>query len=213
MRRIAMQKTTPVSEALHQLYRAGAVIYGIECLVTHRIYIGVTTSPGGRLGSHLSELALGRHSNRAFMDEWQRYGERSFVFRILERVFKPGDVKQSNRSGPRARVERRRYLHGVLVQLCTCERAWINAYGPLAYNSGSCSYRIAPVSVTVDATMLIPKRKVAATMLQVSNPSAVKQQSMPNYATFATEARQRAKRKLAKTITDTVLRVVGEWSE
>lgn len=59
-------------------------IYIITNAETGKIYVGSATSIRGRLLSHRGSLRLGKHDNPHLQHSWNKYGEVSFVFDIIE---------------------------------------------------------------------------------------------------------------------------------
>lgn len=63
-------------------------IYCIQNLVNNKIYIGQSTCIEDRWSKHLSSLRRGVNDNRSLQEDWNRYGESSFSFLILEECTK-----------------------------------------------------------------------------------------------------------------------------
>jgi group I intron endonuclease len=61
-------------------------VYRIRCSNNGRIYIGSTIDLDKRRRSHRNDLERGQHSNRYLQRAWNKYGEASFFFMVLERV-------------------------------------------------------------------------------------------------------------------------------
>lgn len=61
-------------------------IYKITCLPTGKVYIGNSTNIHVRWGNHKKKLRRGTHPNNYLLRAWQKYGEDSFEFAILEEV-------------------------------------------------------------------------------------------------------------------------------
>jgi group I intron endonuclease len=59
-------------------------IYKIECAASGKVYIGSAVSIRARWASHRSNLRNNRHSNRHLQNAWNKYGEISFVFSVVE---------------------------------------------------------------------------------------------------------------------------------
>jgi group I intron endonuclease len=59
-------------------------IYGIQNLVTKRIYIGSSTNIKGRWRTHKSYLKNNKHGNPYLQRSWNKYGEKSFEFFFIE---------------------------------------------------------------------------------------------------------------------------------
>lgn len=70
-------------------------IYGIHCLANDKWYVGQTFSTRGfkeRWNTHRKELRTNRHCNPHFQSAWNKYGEDSFEFVILEELPKPTNM-------------------------------------------------------------------------------------------------------------------------
>lgn len=59
-------------------------IYIIVCLVNGRVYIGQSKHIQKRWLEHKEELQKGSHCNNHLQNAWNKYGEKSFVFSVLE---------------------------------------------------------------------------------------------------------------------------------
>lgn len=59
-------------------------IYVIRCKRNQKKYVGVTCDPKVRAEKHLSDLRSGRHSNKMLQEDFNRYGEKSFSFSIVD---------------------------------------------------------------------------------------------------------------------------------
>lgn len=59
-------------------------IYIIVCLVNGRVYIGQSKHIQKRWLEHKEELQKGCHCNNHLQNAWNKYGEKSFVFSVLE---------------------------------------------------------------------------------------------------------------------------------
>lgn len=59
-------------------------IYIIVCLVNSRVYIGQSKHIQKRWLEHREELQNGCHCNKHLQNAWNKYGEKSFVFSVLE---------------------------------------------------------------------------------------------------------------------------------
>src|SRR5262245_9583234 len=67
-------------------------VYQIRCLLTGKIYVGSTVDLRMRWYAHLSLLRKGNHQNRYLQHAWDKYGEKSFEFSVLEFVELGGDL-------------------------------------------------------------------------------------------------------------------------
>lgn len=61
-------------------------IYKITCLANKKIYIGSATNLRKRRNSHLHALRQNKHENSILQRTWNKYGEQSFTFEVLELV-------------------------------------------------------------------------------------------------------------------------------
>lgn len=59
-------------------------IYQIRNLVNGKRYVGSAVTIRARWATHLSELRSGKHKNRYLLSSWRKYGERAFLFEVLE---------------------------------------------------------------------------------------------------------------------------------
>lgn len=67
-------------------------IYQIRNATNGKVYIGSSIDIRRRWRSHRSELNNGRHSNTYLQNSWNKFGERNFVFEILENVNREKDL-------------------------------------------------------------------------------------------------------------------------
>lgn len=60
-------------------------IYCISCETNNKIYIGSTTrSPSKRKSEHFYKLRKGIHPNKHLQNSWDKYGNDSFSFEVIE---------------------------------------------------------------------------------------------------------------------------------
>ena len=59
-------------------------IYQIRNLVDNKIYIGSSKSLYQRLRRHLNNLRKNKHDNQHLQNAFNKYGESSFIFEIVE---------------------------------------------------------------------------------------------------------------------------------
>lgn len=59
-------------------------IYLITCLDNNRFYVGRALSISTRWNEHRRELRHNKHINKELQEDWNRYGEDSFSFEIVE---------------------------------------------------------------------------------------------------------------------------------
>ena len=63
-----------------------AGVYYIKCLITNKYYIGSSINIKSRFNAHKRKLILQKHSNNILQNQWNKYGEQNFEFKILEEV-------------------------------------------------------------------------------------------------------------------------------
>lgn len=61
-------------------------IYKIINVVNNRFYVGSAVDLKRRKARHFSELRNGKHNNRHLQAAWVKYGEKSFIFVIVEEL-------------------------------------------------------------------------------------------------------------------------------
>src|SRR5687767_396383 len=61
-------------------------VYQIRCIPTGKIYIGSAINLRDRWYRHRKSLSRGTHRNRYLQNAWDKYGNQSFEFEILEYV-------------------------------------------------------------------------------------------------------------------------------
>lgn len=61
-------------------------IYKITNTANGRVYIGQSFNVESRVAAHKRQLVRGAHENQKLQRAWEKYGERSFSFEILESV-------------------------------------------------------------------------------------------------------------------------------
>lgn len=59
-------------------------IYGIENISNGKWYVGQAVNLKKRFRDHKSKLRMNHHPNKHLQSAWNKYGEKSFVFRVLE---------------------------------------------------------------------------------------------------------------------------------
>jgi group I intron endonuclease len=59
-------------------------IYKIECLGNKQVYVGLSCNINNRWSAHKSAARKNYHHSVYFQNSWNKYGEESFVFSILE---------------------------------------------------------------------------------------------------------------------------------
>lgn len=61
-------------------------IYKIINIVNNKFYIGSTVNTKRRRARHFSELRTNKHNNKYLQTAWNKYGESSFIFIVVEEV-------------------------------------------------------------------------------------------------------------------------------
>lgn len=61
-----------------------AGIYKIHNLVSNKIYIGCASNIRTRLNGHVYDLRHSKHSNSYLQNAWFKYGEKNFIFSVIE---------------------------------------------------------------------------------------------------------------------------------
>lgn len=67
-------------------YPTMAGIYGIRCLANNRRYVGSSQNLRIRIEDHKRSLRRGDHKNDRLQRSWNKHGEESFLFIVLELV-------------------------------------------------------------------------------------------------------------------------------
>jgi group I intron endonuclease len=73
-------------------YIGKAVIYKIINITNAKFYVGSTTRWDSRLRTHRRKLRSGTHHCLPLQNAWNKYGEDSFVFRVLAVVDAPSEL-------------------------------------------------------------------------------------------------------------------------
>lgn len=68
-----------------------SLIYVGRCLPTNKVYVGSTTQGKRRVLSHKRDLAAHKHSNSYLQHAWDKYGEKKFVWFVVEEC-KPSEL-------------------------------------------------------------------------------------------------------------------------
>ena len=66
--------------------RKPAGVFQIKNIANGKVLLGSSLNLEGPLNSHRFMLTTGSHRNKALQNEWNAYGEKNFVFEILETV-------------------------------------------------------------------------------------------------------------------------------
>ncbi len=72
---------------MYQQHPLSAAIYQIRNTSNGRVYVGSAVRLAKRWKEHLRDLRAGRHHSQKLQNAWNKYGEESFEFSILEAVF------------------------------------------------------------------------------------------------------------------------------
>lgn len=67
-------------------------IYKIINIVNNKFYVGSAVDLKRRKTRHFSELRTGKHNNRHLQAAWVKYGERAFVFVVVEELTPDADL-------------------------------------------------------------------------------------------------------------------------
>ena len=68
-------------------------VYKILNTVDNKFYIGSSINIQKRFKGHTSALNKGIHNNQYLQRAWNKYGESSFAFIVLEEVFDIGNLR------------------------------------------------------------------------------------------------------------------------
>jgi len=66
--------------------RTGMGVYKITNTITNDFYIGLAISLDNRKCIHFCLLRKNKHGNQFLQNSWNKYGEKVFIFEILENV-------------------------------------------------------------------------------------------------------------------------------
>ncbi len=80
---------TPLYHPQQSPIPATSGIYRIVCLANKRIYIGSSGNLRKRWKGHFALLRGDKHSNPSLQRAWNKYGEVSFIFEVLELILTP----------------------------------------------------------------------------------------------------------------------------
>jgi group I intron endonuclease len=67
-------------------------IYKIINVVNNKFYVGSAVDLKRRKTRHFSELRTGKHNNKHLQAAWNKYGESSFIFVVVEEVSDPINI-------------------------------------------------------------------------------------------------------------------------
>ena len=73
--------------------RSFSGVYCIKNIKNKKVYVGSSISIGKMLSIHRSRLRGGYHPNLHLQRSWNKYGENSFIFRMLEIVLCESEVR------------------------------------------------------------------------------------------------------------------------
>ena len=68
------------------------VVYKIINLTNAKFYVGSTVKWRTRVRTHRRKLAAGTHHCTPLQNAWNKYGEESFVFRIVAEISDPAEL-------------------------------------------------------------------------------------------------------------------------
>lgn len=63
-------------------------IYGIICIQNNKIYIGSALNILRRINVHKGQLKQNKHYNKKLQNAWNKYGNKTFYFKIIEKCHK-----------------------------------------------------------------------------------------------------------------------------
>ena len=69
---------------IHLLGKPIVGIYSIYCIDNNKIYIGQSRHIRKRLCKHIRDLRKCRHQNEYLQRAWNKHGEQSFLFDVVE---------------------------------------------------------------------------------------------------------------------------------
>lgn len=69
-------------------------IYFIYCYVNKRLYVGSSTNISKRISKHMQFLRENRHENQRLQHSYNKYGESTFIWGVLENTKKEDLVKR-----------------------------------------------------------------------------------------------------------------------
>lgn len=67
-------------------------IYKIKNLFNDKIYVGSAINFQRRIGEHTGLLNRNKHHSKYLQNSWNKYGDKCFVFEIIERVDNPKEL-------------------------------------------------------------------------------------------------------------------------
>ena len=67
-------------------------IYKIINIVNNKYYVGSSINLGRRKSKHFSELRHNKHNNKYLQNAWNKYGEGSFIFVVVEELLDGDDT-------------------------------------------------------------------------------------------------------------------------
>lgn len=85
LRRLAIDTLSPHADNSNPIPTTSG-IYKITCTANKRFYIGSSSNLSARKGHHWSALKRNQHHNPHIQRAWNKYGEQSFTFEVLELV-------------------------------------------------------------------------------------------------------------------------------
>lgn len=67
-------------------------VYVVSCVDTKKIYIGASYNVEKRLMNHRASLRSNKHPIKEMQEDWNKFGESSFKFQILEVAQTPNEL-------------------------------------------------------------------------------------------------------------------------
>jgi len=139
--RLTINATLPIPFLIPNIYKlkqglddlgktTSVYIKGVYCLynvVTERMYVGSANNIIDRIQEHFKELTTGNHKNKYIQKEYNLFGKKAYIFKILERVYS---------------MDKEPYYYD--LDRMNAEGKWIDRLGSFVDSGG---YNIEPVMI------------------------------------------------------------------
>jgi predicted GIY-YIG superfamily endonuclease len=88
IKKLGIEEVRRQNNAIATAYKESlpAYIYGIQNKNNSKIYVGMTTQGIMRWSKHKSALRSQKHHVSSLQEDWNKHGERAFVFEIIEEL-------------------------------------------------------------------------------------------------------------------------------